>query len=360
MKKLSAKKKKKLSTSTLLTRYHDPLKPGSLGGLTRFAKANKITVKRAREVLERDLGYTLHKPRRRRFPTNPVVVFGIDEQWAADLIEVINIAKYNRGYRYLLTVVDVFSKHAWVQPVKNKTGKAVTDAFEKILKTGGRKPINLQTDDGKEFYNKTFQELMKRNDIHHFSTSGDSKASVVERFNRTLKQRLYRYFTIKNTLNFVPVLQDLVQGYNGSYHRSIKMAPVKVTGQNEERVWNNLYAKRLKRTRSRPKLKVGDRVRLNKKYRVFKKGYLPGWTEEVFVVSRVVPGVLSTYKINEWDGTPVKGTFYAEDVQKVNVTDDDLFRIEKIVKRKGDKVLVRWKGWPDKYDSWIDKRSLQS
>ena len=138
------------------------------------------------------------------------------------------------------------------------------------------------------------------------------------------------------------------------------MAPVKVTVQNEERVWNNLYAKRLKRTRSRPKLKVGDRVRLNKKYRVFKKGYLPGWTEEVFVVSRVVPGVLSTYKINEWDGTPVKGTFYAEDVQKVNVTDDDLFRIEKIVKRKGDKVLVRWKGWPDKYDSWIDKRSLQS
>ena len=96
--------------------------------------------------------------------------------------------KYNRGYRYLLTVVDVFSKHAWVQPVKNKTGKAVTEAMAKILK-GGRKPINLQTDDGKEFYNKTFQALMKQKGIHHFSTSGDTKASVVERFNRTLKER---------------------------------------------------------------------------------------------------------------------------------------------------------------------------
>ena len=112
MKKRKNQKQKQLSTGTLLARYRNPLKPGSLGGLTRFAKANKITVPRARDVLERDLGYMLHKPRRRRFPTGPVLVFGIDEQWTADLIEVINIAKYNRGYRYLLKVVDVFSKHA--------------------------------------------------------------------------------------------------------------------------------------------------------------------------------------------------------------------------------------------------------
>ena len=179
--KKTTKKKKKLSEGVLLSRYRDPLKPGSLGGLTRFAKANNISVKRARQVLQSDLGYTLHKPRRRRFPTLPVVVYGIDDQWTADLIEVINIAKYNRGHHYLLTVVDVFSKRAWVKPVKNKTGKAVRDAFEKILKRSeGRNPTNLQTDDGKEFYNKTFQTLMKQKDIHHFSTSGDTKASVVE------------------------------------------------------------------------------------------------------------------------------------------------------------------------------------
>ena len=349
-------KKKKLSTGTLLARYRDPLKPGSLGGLTRFAKANGITLKRAREVLERDLGYTLHKPQRRRFPTSPVVVFGIDEQWTADLIEVINIAKYNRGYRYLLTVVDVFSKHAWVQPVKNKTGRAVTDAFAKILKVG-RKPINLQTDDGKEFYNKTFQALMKKKNIHHFSTSGDTKASVVERFNRTLKQRLYRYFTVKNTLNFVPVLQDLVRGYNRSFHRSIKRAPTQVTLTNTPEVWETLYGKK-KAKWKKPQFKVGDRVRLNKKFRQFKKGYLPGWTEEVFVVRGVRKGQVPTYKVKEWDGSPIEGTFYAQDLQKVTVEDDDLFRIDKIVKRKGDKVLVRWKGWPDKYDTWLNKKDV--
>ena len=357
--KRSSKKKRKkpLSTGTLLARYRDPLKPGSLGGLTRFAKANGITVQRAREVLQRDLGYTLHKPRRRRFPTLPVMVFGMDEQWTADLIEVINIAKYNRGYRYLLTVVDVFSKYAWVEPVKNKTGKAVTDAMAKILKRSeGRKPLNLQTDDGKEFYNKTFQTLMTQHGIHHFSTSGDTKASVVERFNRTLKQRLYRYFTVQNTLTFVPILQELVRGYNRSYHRSIKRAPDQVTLANSDDVWESLYGKKGKV--KRPSLKVGDRVRLNKKFRPFKKGYLPGWTEEVFVVKRVRPGKVPSYQIDEWDGTKVEGTFYEQDLQKVTVDDDDLFRIDKIVKRQGNKVLVRWKGWPVKYDTWLEKSAV--
>ena len=130
-----------------------------------------------------------------------------------------------------------------------------------ILKEG-RKPINLQTDDGKEFYNKTFQALMKRKDIHHFSTSGDTKASAVKWFNRTLKQRLYRYFTVKNTLNFVPVQQDLVQGYNRSFHRSIKMAPNEVTQANSPEVWETLYGKK-KRKVKRPRSKVGDRVSLN-------------------------------------------------------------------------------------------------
>ena len=195
---------------------------------------------------------------------------------------------------------------------------------------------------------------MKQKDIHHFSTRGDTKASVVERFNRTLKQRLYRYFTVQNTLNFVPVLQDLVRGDNRSYHRSIKRAPDQVTQANNEDVWEALYGKKGKL--KKPQFKVGDRVRLNKKFRTCKKGYLPGWMEEVFVIRSVKGGKVPTYKVEEWDGTLVEGTFYEQDLQKVNVKDDDLFRIEKIVKRKGNKVLVRSKGWSVKYDSWMEKK----
>ena len=241
------KRKKSLSTSTLLAQYRDPLKSGSLGGLTRFAKANKITVKLAREVPERDLGYTLHKPRRRRFPTAQVVVFGIDKQWTADLMEVINIAKYNRGYHYLLTVVDVFLKHAWVQPVKYKTGRAVTEAFEKILRKGGSKLINLQTDDGKEIQ-QDVSGMMKRKDITILPLAG----IPMEWFNQTLKQRLYRYFTVKNMLNFVPILQDLGQGDKRSYHHSIKRAPNEVTQANSSDVCNTLYGKKTKSKWKKP------------------------------------------------------------------------------------------------------------
>jgi len=219
---------KKSKATKLLASYHDPRQPGSLGGVTSFARTLKLPVQKVREVLEKDLGYTLHKPRRRRFPTLPVLVFNIDEQWVADLVEIQNISKYNKGMRYLLMVIDAFSKYAWVEPIKTKTGKAVTEAFEKILKRAkGRKPINVQTDDGKEFYNSTFAALMKQKNIHHFSTSGDTKASIVERFNRTFKERLYRYFTVKNTLGYLPVLPDLVKGYNASYHHTIGKKDVK-------------------------------------------------------------------------------------------------------------------------------------
>jgi transposase InsO family protein len=351
--------KRRISDAEILKNYHNPLTPGSFGGLNRFARENGIPADRVRKVLQKDLGYTLHRARRLKFPTHPVVVYGIDEQWCADLIEVNQIAKHNRGYRYLLTVIDVFSKHAWIEPLKNKTGTAVTAAFEKILRKG-RTPINLQTDDGKEFYNKSFQSMLSGKGINHFSTSGDAKASVIERFNRTFKQKLYRYFTTSNTLSFVPVLQALVNGYNRTYHRSIKMAPNKVTLKNSPQVWKSLYGKKSIKRVSKMYLKVGDRVRLNKKFRLFKKSYLPGWTEEVFVVRSVRRGMVTTYKIEEWDGTPVKGTFYAQDLQKVIVDDNDIFRIEKIVKRRGDKVLVHWKGWPDKYDSWLEKHQVDS
>jgi len=106
-----APRKKKVSQQWL-NRYHDPRAPGSLGGVQRFAKAHRLPLKKAQRVLERDLAYTLHKPRRRRFPTVPVILGGLDDQWAADLVEVQPLAKYNRGIRYLLTVLDVLSKHA--------------------------------------------------------------------------------------------------------------------------------------------------------------------------------------------------------------------------------------------------------
>lgn len=202
-----------------------------------------------------------------------------------------------------------------------------------------------------------FQAFLKKKHIHHFSTYGDTKSSVSERFNRTLKERMYRWFTASNQLCYTNVLQDLVKSCNNSKHRSIGMTPNQVTAKNEKRVWLNLYGKKLKQWK-KPKLKVGDRVRLNKKHRPFKKSYLPGWTEEVFLISEAKPGPVATYKVSEYDETPIEGTFYEQDVQKVTVPDKALFRIEKVLKRTKDKVYVHWSGWSAKYRTWLNKKDL--
>ena len=271
------KKKRRVSWAEA---YKTPSLRGSLGGVARLAQTHGVPAARARTQLQGLLSYTLHKPRRRRFPTLPVVVHGMDDQWVTDLVEMQPLKTWNWGMRYLLTVVDVLSKYAWVEPLKAKTGVAVAAAFERILKRArGRQPVRLQTDAGKEFYNRPFQALMTRRKIHHFSTYGDTKSSVVERFNRTLKERMYRYFTARNTYRYVDALPALVQGYNVTKHRSIGMPPRDVTWANQRQVWQRLYGKRLAR-RVRPKWKAGDRVRLQKQHRPFEKGYLPGWTEE--------------------------------------------------------------------------------
>ena len=175
---------KTLSDGELRRRYRDPTQPGSLGGVARFAKAQGISAETAKRLLARELGYTLHKLTRRHFPTLRVLVFGPDEQWAADLVDVQKLKRQNKGVNYLLTVIDVFSKFAWVVPLKQKTGPLVAVALKGILK-GKRTPQTFQTDAGKEFYNKHVQKTLKEYSIRHCSTSGDTKANVAERFNRT-------------------------------------------------------------------------------------------------------------------------------------------------------------------------------
>ena len=208
-KKKNTNKKKK--PPTWGQQYKDPGGPGSLGGLHRFARTHRQRVQRLRPHLEKELAYTLHKPVRCRFSTLRVQVWGIDHQWVADLVEVQRLAKHNGGTRYLLTMLDVLSKYAWVEPLKDKNCRSLAQAWERLLKrVHPRRPRQLQTDQGKEFYNRLFQQVLKKHAIHHFSTYGDTKASVIERFNRTLKERLYRYLTATNTLTFVDVLPQVV------------------------------------------------------------------------------------------------------------------------------------------------------
>ena len=230
--------------SKLSNAYVDPSQPRSFTGINAFAKAQGISRAKAKGQLQQLLSYTLHKPRRPRFPTLLTMVFATNEQFVMDLVNLQILAKWNQGYKYLLTVIDVLSKYAWVEPLKSKSAAALVDALEKLwARLGSRQTQNVQNAGG-EFYNAKVQAFFRKQGVNHFSTHGDPHGSVVERWNRTLKTKMYRYFTAKNTLKYIDVLLTLVKTYNHTVHSSIKEKPVNVTTKNEHEIWYRLYGKR--------------------------------------------------------------------------------------------------------------------
>ena len=320
---------------------------------------SKISRKQVQNWLSQQDVHTLHKPSRRHYKRSRVIVPGIDAQFQVDLVDLQNLSRYNNGYKYLLACLDIFSKYAWVVPLKTKQGQELVKAFQTIL-SSRRKPLKLQTDQGTVFLNRLFQIFLRDNNIEFFTVNSGLKASVVERFNRTLKGRMYKYFTVKNTLTYIDVLPQLVKSYNNTYHRSIKMKPTQVTKANEAKVWETLYGNDVNK-RVRFKLAVGDRVRISKAKRLFEKSYLPNFTEELFTVYKRMARQVPVYKLKDDAGEILGGTFYETELQKI-IKNGDVYRVEKVLrkrKRKGVvEYFIKWKGCPDKFNSWVPESNI--
>jgi integrase-like protein len=221
--------------------YYNPRNPGSFGGVQRLLrevqKKTGLSRKDVEAFLLQQNTYTLHKDRRWRFPRNKVIALFKDEQWQADLAEM----PQNNGYRYILVVIDVFTKYVWATPLKRKDPESVREGFKQIFKNR-RIPCKLQTDRGKEFDNKIMRPFYEKHNILYFtSTNKTYKCSVVERLNRTLKGRMYRYFTSIGKRRWIDKLQDFVDSYNNSYHTSIKMTPTEASEADNAEVFRNLY-----------------------------------------------------------------------------------------------------------------------
>ena len=300
------------------------------------------------------LAEELHKPVRRKFPGRRVIVHGIDDIWAADLVEMQPFSRYNKGYKYLLTVIDIFSKYGWIRPLKDKKGESVAEAFKDIMKTSkrkrpkgkrskgaahkvgapteGRKPNKVWVDKGKEFYNKHVKDI-----LNIYSTENEQKSSVVERFNRTMRERMFKYFTANSTNVYIDVLDDLVKRYNNTKHSSIGMTPVEASkDKNEKDVHENLYGD-MGDKKFKPKYNLGDYVRIAKKKGIFEKGYTPRWTEEVFKVVEILHTNPVTYKLKDLNGEEITGSFYEPELQK---SKQQVFRIDKVLEKRGKKILV--------------------
>ena len=277
--------------------------------------------------------------------------------WAADLVEMGKFSKWNNGVRYLLMVIDVFSNFGWIEPLKNKKAESIVEAFNKILKTG-RKLKYLWSDKGLEFWNRDFKKLLDEKGISLYSTENEEKSSVVERWNGTMKNNLWKFFTASNSTSYLDFLPALLDKYNKTKHSSIKMTPEEASrNENEDRVYLNLYGQEMLQT-AKPKYKVGDKVRISKyKRKVFDKGYTPNWTEEIFVVDKIQYTNPITYKIKDLNGEEIIGSFYDQELSRAS---QEVFRIENILKRdkKHRRVFVKWSGFPAKFNWWVPLADL--
>jgi len=256
-----------------------------------------------------------------------------------------SLSKYNSGVKYLLMVIDTYSRYGWIRTLKGKDSKSVADAFRDIFKSG-RKPEKLWVDKGKEFYNAEVKKL----GMELYSTENQEKSAMVERWNRTMKERMFKYFTANSTNKYVNIISDLVNNYNNAVHSSIKMTPSEASKK-------KVNVAREIDINSSPKYKVGDRVRISKKKGTFEKGYTPRWTEETFTVSEVKHTVPVTYKISDYSNSEIQGTFYEPELQK---TEQETYRIEKVIRKKGDKSFVKWLGYPDTFNSWVKTADINS
>ena len=302
------------------------------------------------------LAEELHKPITRKFTKRRVFVKGVDEIWAADLVEMGRFSDWNKGIKYLLMVIDVFSKFGWIEPLQNKKGETVAAAFEKIFKLG-RQPRLLWTDKGKEFYDKNVNQLLSRKNIKLYSTENEEKSSVVERFNRTIKQKMWKMFSANNNTVYFDKIDELLKNYNSSFHRSVQMSPVAASDiTNTHQVFANLYSDEIYKQVKKPKFRIGDKVRISKyKRKLFDKGFTPNWTEEIFVINQILNTKPVTYRVVDLQGETVTGSFYEPELQK---TTQEIFRIEKVICRERKRALVKWSGYPDQFNSWVPMSEL--
>ena len=237
------------------------------------------------------LANELHKPIIKNFKKRKVYSSFKQNIWGVDLADMQSLNKYNKGIKYLLCAINLFSKYAWVIPLKDKKRTSIVIVFKKII-SKGRKPNKIWVDQGSEFYNQSFKAFLKINNIEMYSTFNECKSVVAERFIRTLKNKIFKHMTAISKNVYFDVLNDIVNKYNNTIHRTIKMKPIDVTDDSLAE-YNEEFNKK------GPKFKVGDHVRISKYKNIFAEGYVPNWSEKVFIVNKMKNTVPWTYTISD-------------------------------------------------------------
>ena len=303
------------------------------------------------------LSHELHKPKRVNFERRRVISNHIDHIWGINLITMMKYSKQNNNYKYILTVIDFFSKHSWCYPLKNKNYNEIINSLKDIFKKSKRKPKMIQSDEGTEFTNKQVQKFFNDNNIKWYHTyNRDIKCSICERFNRTILNKIYKNFTLNNNTIWIKDLNKLVKEYNNSYHRTIKMKPVDASKKSNENIVRKNYNFEI--ITNKKKFKIGDKVRVSLLKNTFEKGYTSNWSEQIYVIYDIKSSNVHYYYLKDLNGEKLNGIFYQEELLKTNMKENDFYVIEKIIKKVGNKYLVKWKGYDNSFNSYVNKNDI--
>ena len=309
--------------------------PSTFAGITRTAKRNQISNKKAAEHLSHINTYIVHRPYRKPKYRNPFYCYIPMEYFLIDLIDLAYLGRHNSGYKYILSGVDCFSRKAYAVPLKTKKGIEVAQAFEKeIIPHTLRKIRTVISDRGSEFISRFFKQMLNRNNIKNYYTNSELKASLCEIFNRTLQKFIFHYMTHRKTKKYVDKLEWFLHSYNNTKHSYFEnqLTPneamqesnsIKALSYHEKQ-----YSSLLGKGKRLKKFKLGDKVRIRKWNTSFSKGYRPQWSDEVFFVSRInermpvtMYGLTSTGNANFANlDEDIEGFFYSNELTLDNTT----------------------------------------
>ena len=369
--------------------YYNPRSPVAFGGIQKILKYLKsegietIKPKKLKIWLSRQEAYTSHRSARRRFQRPRVIAFSVNYQWDSDTANMTGYREHNDGYSHFAVFIDIFSRFLYTAPMKTLTGKEMVYIMNDLFEQTTDKPKNLRTDQGSEYKNNQVKKFLRDNRINHIFTYYETKANYAERVIKTIKLKINKYFTSKETFRWIEILPDLTFGYNQSYHRTIKMSPNQAKEGNDYQVWKNQYEINLNskrdnqpsskkdqgkpsksRRRSLYKFKLGDKVKISFIKKTFDREYSEKWSGEIFtVVDRKRNQDIPMYQLKDYNNEVIESLFYEPELQLAYMDSNVVYKIEDILKRRKrngiPEVLVKWKGWPVKFNSWIPESDVQ-
>ena len=302
-----------------------------------------------------NLSQELNKPTINKFERQKVIVNLINEIHSADLVDMSQYSKMNKGYKYIFTNIDVFSKIAYAFPLRSKKIQDIKPCFEKIFEKN--KPKYIWSDKEPAFLSKQMRHFFIDNNVKIYHTNSHLKAVVIERFNRTLRELMMKHFTKNNNTIWYNILPKLIKTYNNKYHSTIKMKPIQVNKSNEKYIKENIYT--YDKTSKNPKFKINDLVRISLKRReVFDKASANiKWSEELFKIHSINKSNVITYEIKDLNDGIIKDIFYERELQKTKNT-SEVYIIEKIIRKNKNKYFVKWRNYSNEFNSWVDKDDI--